>query len=152
MADTRKAIINDIRTRLLEITTANGFHQTVKNVIKKPQNTVRETPASYPVIWLEVGNESSPFETWETTDEIEASFNITLGLALNPPQNVDHMDAIEDFIRDAKAKLHADPRRSELAQWSVVVGVGDPKFLDEQSLVEVDLTVETQYVTQPTDP
>ncbi len=150
--DKRKAIIADIRTRLLEITTANGFHQTVKRVLKRAKNTEIETPASYPIIWIEVGSESSPFVGFETLAEVEAIFAIDLVLGLNPAQNEDYVDKIEDFVRDVKAKLHEDPRRSTLAQWSAIVAVSEPVIIADRSLVEVRVTVETEYVYDPTDP
>lgn len=150
--DKRKAIIADIRTRLLEITTGNGFHQTVKAVLKRAKNTEIETPASYPIIWIEVGSESSPFVAFETTSEMESIFTIDLVLGLNPAQNEDYVDKMEDFIRDIKAKLHEDPRRSLLAQWSAVVAVSEPVIITDRSLVEARVTVETEYVVAPTDP
>jgi len=150
--DKRKAIIADIRTRLLEITTSNAFHQTVKSVLKRAKNTEIETPASYPIIWMEVGSESSPFVAFETTSEMESVFTIELVLGLNPAQNEDYVDKMEDFIRDVKAKLHADPRRSNLAQWSAVVAVSEPVIIADRSLVEARVTVETEYVVLPTDP
>lgn len=150
--DKRKAIIADIRTRLLEITTGNGFHQTVKQVLKKDKNTERETPASYPMIWMEIGSESSPFVAFETTSEMESVFTIDLVLGLRPAQNDDFIDVMEDFIRDVKAKLHTDPRRSMLAQWSAVVAVGDPIIIENRSIIESRVTVETEYVVLPTDP
>lgn len=149
--DKRKAIIADIRTRLLEIRTPE-FHQTVKNVLKRAKNTEIETPASYPIIWIEVGSESSPFVVFETTSEVEAVFTIDLVLGLNPAQNEDYVDKIEDLIRDVKAKLHEDPRRSNLAQWSAVVAVSEPVIIADRSLVEARVTVETEYVVLPTDP
>lgn len=154
--DKRKRIIADIQSKLTEITVANGFHQTVKRVLKKSKNTERETPASYPIVWVEIGNEASPFPAFESTSEMESIFTIDLVLGLNPPQNEDHLDAIEDFIRDVKAKLHEDPRRTvggtQLAQWSAVTAVSEPVLMPERSLVEARVTVETEYVVLPTDP
>jgi len=153
-ADTRKRLIDDIRTSLLEITTGNGFHQTVKQVLKKSKNTERETPASYPMIWMEIGAESSPQPSYETTGDLISSFMIDLVLGLNPPQNNDHLDDIEDFIRDVKAKLYEKPRRIGLddVQWSVVVAVDEPSMIIDKSYVEARITVETVLLYNPADP
>ncbi len=153
-ADTRKRLIEDIRTSLLEITTGNGFHQTVQQVVKKPKSTERESPSSYPIIWLEVGSESSPHPSYETTGDLVSSFMIDLVLGLNPPQDTDHLDAIEDFIRDVKAKLYEKPRRIGLDDvvWSVVVAVGEPIMIIDKSYVEATVSVETVLLYDPTNP
>lgn len=153
-ADTRKRLIDDIRTSLLEITTGNGFHQTVKAVLKRAKNTEVETPASYPMIWMEIGSESSPHPSYETTGDLASSFIIDLVLGLNPPQNNDHLDDIEDFIRDVKAKLYEKPRRIGLEDvvWSVVVAVGEPIMIINKSYVEATVSVETVLLYNPADP
>jgi len=158
MSDKRKKIINFQRDRLLEITKKAGFSRDVKKVIKGPKNPAIEvSPSTSTIIWMRAGAELSPFETFESKEEIESTFVLELEVRLKPALTSDFSDEVEDFIRDIKRKLHDKPTMVDdalnpLAQWSAVSGVGKPEFIPDLGVVDVDINVTIEYVYNPTDP
>ena len=138
-------------TKLEAVSIGAGDSITVQSVKKTVKHFEREFRGSYPIIWLEVGDESSSFDSWESQCEIGNIFDVKIDLWLTYQLNDDHFTIAENAIVDVKKALLADPTRGQNAEWSIL-DVSGPRIDTERNYLGIEFLHQSRVILDPSDP
>lgn len=134
-----ESILSNLRTALTAITTTNGYHQTVKQVVRLglPPWTAKEFPY-ITVVGVDGTKENS--HTKITTDHID----VTLGLFLKNDRADPETDIV-NLVCDVEKAVMVDGSRGSKALWTSVTDHSIALLEENETIVAAKVVVSICY-------